>query len=49
MGCDKSQLQLRYLDGLSYGVTGCGKKVIFAYDCGNEAGCTWRQEKVAAQ
>jgi hypothetical protein len=44
MGCEPKAIEIRYLDGLSYGVAGCGKRLVFAYDCGNDAGCTWRQE-----
>jgi hypothetical protein len=44
MWCPGSELDLLYLDGLSYGVSGCEKRLIFAYDCHAGAGCSWRQE-----
>lgn len=48
MGCPDSELQLHYLEGLSYGVSGCEKRLIFVYDCHARGGCTWRQEAASA-
>lgn len=48
MGCPGNKLELHYLDGLSYGVSGCEKRVIFAYDCRTDAGCTWREETASS-